>query len=171
MPYYNIYHLKDYQMNIPEAPNLFLIPIYSKHLDSTEKTLKELPPIYDECDVTETINSHIQRINSYVKKKFPRIDWSTTRIVEPRPFVVNNKLYWMLSITPNDFAGITYTVFVNSENNEVIAFDDDEGVYSFVKQGIIKEITEDTEEKTKEELREEKISEIEKLLDEIKSLE
>ena len=123
-----------------------------------------------ELDEDQTLTGPV-RVISYVKKKFPRIDWSTTRIVEPRPFVVNNKLYWMLSITPNDFAGITYTVFVNSENNEVIAFDNDEGVYSFVKQGIIKEITEDTEEKTKEELREEKISEIEKLLDEIKSLE
>jgi len=77
------------------------------------------------------------RVISYVKKKFPRIDWSTTRIVEPRPFVIDSKLYWMMSITPKDFAGITYTVFVNSENNEVIAFDNDKGVYNFIRKDIL----------------------------------
>jgi len=111
------------------------------------------------------------RVVSYVKKKFPTIDWSTTSIIEPRPFVIKGKLYWMLSITPNDFAGIAYTVFVNSENNEIIPFEDDKGVYDFVKQGIIKDTTQETKAKTKEETIQEKIKEIEKLLEEIKELE
>ncbi|GAG21429.1 unnamed protein product, partial [marine sediment metagenome] len=72
-----------------------------------------------ELDEDQTLTGPV-RVISYVKKKFPRIDWSTTGIVEPRPFIINGKLYWMLSITPRDYAGIAYTVFVNSENNEVI---------------------------------------------------
>jgi len=104
------------------------------------------------------------RVISYVRKKFPRIDWSTTKIVEPRPFVIKGKLYWMLSLTPNDFAGIAYTVFINSENNEVIAFENDQGVYNFIKQGIILET------ETEQESIDEKIEKIEKLLEEIKEL-
>ena len=124
-----------------------------------------------ELDEDQTLTGPV-RVVSYVKKKFPRIDWSTTRIVEPRPFVINKKLYWMLSITPNDFAGIAYTVFVNSENNEVIAFEDDEGVYDFVKEGVAEEfVSEEVEGKTKEEMIDDKLAEIEKILEEIRNLE
>jgi len=112
------------------------------------------------------------KVVSYVKKRFPNIDWSSSRIIEPRPFVIKGKLYWMLSITPNDYAGIAYTVFVNSENNEVIAFDNDVDVYDFVKQGNAKkrEAEHIKTSKTKEELRKEKIEEIENLLKELKNI-
>lgn len=115
------------------------------------------------------------KVVSYVRKKFPVIDWSASKIVEPRPFVIKGKLYWMLSITPNDNAGIAYTVFVNSENNEVTAFENDEGVYKFVKEGVAEEKAEAVKTKetaaTKDELRQEKIEQIEKLLEELKQLE
>lgn len=116
------------------------------------------------------------KVVSYVKKKFPRIDWSTAKVVEPRPYVVDNKLYWMLSITPIDFAGISYTVFVNSENNEVIAFDDEVRVYDFVTKGIFREQEEEeysekeTTPTTKEEKTKELINDIESKLEELKKL-
>ena len=69
-------------MNIPDAPNLYLRPIYSTHLDSTEKTLKDLPPVYNECDVTGTINNHIERINSYVKDYIKEAESSKEQFVE-----------------------------------------------------------------------------------------
>jgi len=109
------------------------------------------------------------RVVSYVKKKFPIIDWSATQIVEPRPYVVDNKLYWMLSITPNDYAGIAYTVFINSENNEVLAFENDEGVYNFVKKGVVEEDSTD-QEITTDEQRDQKIKQIERLLEELKQI-
>ncbi len=104
------------------------------------------------------------------KKKVPIIDLSATRIVEPGSFVVNGNFYCMLSITPNDFAGIAYTVFVNSENNEIVTFDNDKGIYKFVKQGVVEEAAEDSDEKTKEELINEKIPNIENLPEEIRRL-
>jgi hypothetical protein len=129
-----------------------------------------------ELNEDQTLTGPVKVI-SYVKKKFPIIDWGSSRIIEPRPFVINGKLFWMMSITPNDYAGIAYTVFVNSENNEVTAFDNDEGVYNFIKKGISEDEVEITEEgtigstdKTTEELRQEKIDQIEKLLEELKAL-
>ena len=123
-----------------------------------------------ELNEDETLTGPVKVI-SYVKKKFPRIDWSNARIVEPRPYVINGKLYWMLSITPIDFAGISYTVFVNSEDNEVIAFDNDRDVYDFVTKGIITEqIIEKEEEVTKEENVKELIEDIENKLEELKKL-
>lgn len=108
------------------------------------------------------------RVVSYVKKKFPRIDWATARVVEPRPYVINGSLYWLLSITPSDFAGISYTIFINSFNNEVITFEDDGEVYKFVEQGLI--LKEEPKKESKEEKRDELIKDIEEKLEELKGL-
>jgi hypothetical protein len=121
------------------------------------------------------------RVVSYIMQKFPIIDWSASKIVEPRPYVIDKTLYWMLSITPNDFAGIAYTVFVNSETNEVYAFQTDEEIFEFIKgeytgkpTDIIIDDNKDQEKATINITRnqeiEEKIAEIEKLLQEIKNL-
>ena len=120
-----------------------------------------------EMDEDKTLTGPV-RVVSYVKKQFPRIDWAEARIVEPRPYVVNGRLYWMLSITPADFAGISYTVFVDSENNDVLSFETDEDVLNFVSKGII--VTEDktTEIPTKD--KEQLIKDIEEKLKELKEL-
>ena len=114
------------------------------------------------------------KVVSYVKKKFPRIDWATAKVVEPRPYVINGNLYWLLSITPYDFAGISYTVFVNSVDNDVIAFEKDNDVYNFIKEGVVEEekLEEEEEEEivSKEEKREKLIKEIEEKLEELKKL-
>jgi hypothetical protein len=123
------------------------------------------------------------RVVSYIMQKFPIIDWSSSRIVEPRPYVINKTLYWMLSITPNDYAGIAYTVFVNSETNEVYAFQKDEEIIEFIKGNtlitptdiILDNTTEtpkitETTNKSEKELIDEKIIQIEDLLKEIKEI-
>jgi len=108
------------------------------------------------------------RVVDYVRKKFPTIDWGEFTIIEPRPYVINTKLYWMLSITPADFAGISNTVFVDAETNDVISFETDDGVIEFVSKGTI------TIEDKKEELitkdKEDLIKEIEDKLEELKEL-
>jgi hypothetical protein len=106
------------------------------------------------------------RVVSYVKKKFPRIDWSTSRIAEPRPYVVDGSLYWMLSITPMDFAGISYSVFVNSENNEVSATQSDSDTQKFISG---EPITIDAEEAPSEDMSQ-IIDEIEQRLAKLKEL-
>lgn len=123
------------------------------------------------------------RVVSYIMQKFPIIDWGASRIVEPRPYVIDKTLYWMLSITPNDYAGIAYTVFVNSETNEVYAFQRDEEIINFISgeakikptDVILEENTTNTQinqdtNKTQKEIIDEKIKEIEVLLEEIKQL-
>ncbi|MFH1849402.1 MAG: hypothetical protein ABH879_04410 [archaeon] len=111
------------------------------------------------------------RVVSYVKKKFPRIDWATAKIVEPRPYVIDGKLYWMLSITPNDFAGISYSVFVNSEDNDVIAFENDMDVYRFIREGVVQNAGDDTDEEPDTSSKiSEKISDIEDQLAELKEM-
>jgi len=108
------------------------------------------------------------RVVSYVKKKFPTIDWSTAKVVEPRPYVINGSLYWLLSITPSDFAGISYTLFINSFNNEVITFENDEDVYKFIEQGL--GLEEEPKKESEEEKRDKLIREIEEKLEELKKL-
>ncbi|MBU1205228.1 MAG: hypothetical protein KKE93_04950 [Nanoarchaeota archaeon] len=120
-----------------------------------------------EMDEDKTLTGPV-RVVSYVKKQFPRIDWTEARIIEPRPYVVNGKLYWMLSITPADFAGISYTVFVDSENNDVLSFETDNDVLNFVSKGIITAEDKITEIPTKD--KEEIIREIEEKLEELKEL-
>jgi len=107
------------------------------------------------------------KVVDYIKKKFPTIDWSSTKITEPRPYVMNSVLYWVLSVTSEDFAGISYTVFVNSWNNEVIAFETEDGVYNFIRGSAAI----DTEKQTSAvKKREQLIADIEAKLKELKEL-
>lgn len=127
-----------------------------------------------EMDEAKTLTGPV-RVVSYVKKKFPIIDWATANVIEPRPYIIDGNLFWELSITPRDFAGISYTVFVNSLNNEVTAFQDDDNVYDFVagKDVVIVESVDDSPDKVisdKDTLVADKIKEIEKQLDELKKL-
>ncbi|HEY1074294.1 MAG TPA: hypothetical protein VGE59_01160 [Patescibacteria group bacterium] len=55
----------------------------------------------------------------YIKKEFPTFDWTAFSLAEPRPLVTNNKLYWLLSIIPNDSAGIANTVLLDTTTNNV----------------------------------------------------
>lgn len=70
-----------------------------------------------------------RKVISYVKA-LPNYVWlegsgknasGTYRIVEPRPVTPDGQdtLYWMLSITPADYARVVATVFVDSTTNEV----------------------------------------------------
>ena len=41
----------------------------------------------------------------------------------------------MLSVTPHDFAGISYTVLVDAENNQVLPFQNEEELAAFIAGG------------------------------------
>ena len=120
-----------------------------------------------ELDEEKTLTGPV-RVVSYVKKQFPIIDWSSSNIIEPRPYVIDGTLYWMLSITPRDFAGIAYTVFVNSENNNVLDFQEDNAIQEFIRGGEI--IEPEKTDDTSEDPIQDKITQIEKALDELKEL-
>ncbi len=76
-----------------------------------------------ELDPGDTLIGPV-RVVSFVRSQFPTIDWSVNRVIEPRPFVKNNTLFWLLSVVPNDFSGISRTVLVNAKTNEVTLFNE-----------------------------------------------
>ena len=99
---------------------IFLVDAFSGRIDLLE--------LDEEMTLTGPV-----RVVSYVRKNFPTIDWSTSQVIEPRPYTRDGVLYWMLSITPMDFAGVSYTVLVNSETNEVYGFQKDDELLAFLK--------------------------------------
>jgi hypothetical protein len=68
----------------------------------------------------------------YIKKSFPTYSWDTFLLVEPRPLAINDQLYWLLSIIPNDSAGIAKTVFLNAKTNVVTGVDTKEEIEKFL---------------------------------------
>lgn len=73
----------------------------------------------------------------YIKREFPSYSWDSFSLAEPRPMKINNELYWLLSIIPNDSAGIAKTVLFNAKSNKVTAFDDSATLETFIKTGAV----------------------------------
>jgi len=73
----------------------------------------------------------------YVKREFPTYNWNSFSLSEPRPINLNKELYWLLSIIPNDAAGIAKTVFFNAKTNKVYGVDTADQVRQFIEEGNI----------------------------------
>jgi hypothetical protein len=73
----------------------------------------------------------------YIKREFPSYSWDSFSLSEPRPMKISGDLYWLLSIIPNDSAGIAKTVLFNAKTNKVVSFDDLATLQNFVKTGSI----------------------------------
>lgn len=73
----------------------------------------------------------------YIKREFPSYSWDSFGLSEPRPMKINGDLYWLMSIVPNDAAGIAKTVLFNAKTNKVTAFDDLATLEAFVKTGTL----------------------------------
>jgi hypothetical protein len=71
----------------------------------------------------------------YAKATFPNYQWGLNAVIlEPRPVVKDETLYWMATITNADKAGVNQTVMVNaSEQGEVTVLDTYEDVVAFVE--------------------------------------
>lgn len=61
------------------------------------------------------------RAYNFIKNAYPCFDWDSFAILEPRPIVRSGELYWMFTITPTTYAGITQTVLVNSRTSEILS--------------------------------------------------
>ncbi|MDO8424455.1 MAG: hypothetical protein Q7S70_00765 [bacterium] len=62
------------------------------------------------------------RARGYITRAYPYFDWDKFYVLEPRPIMRAETLYWMFTVTPTNFAGVTDTVLVNSRSNEVLSF-------------------------------------------------
>ncbi|MBN1786352.1 MAG: hypothetical protein JW825_05140 [Candidatus Methanofastidiosa archaeon] len=102
----------------------------------------------------------------YVKKTFPNFDWFSFYISEPRPIIKNGELYWLVSIVPNDSAGVTMQCVVKAKTSDVTSFASDAEVKAFFEDN---EEGPTDEGITIEDIRD-KIEEVEALLDELKAL-
>jgi len=102
----------------------------------------------------------------YVKKTFPNYDWYSFYISEPRPIIKDGELYWLVSIVPNDSAGVTMQCVVNAKTSEVTSFDSDEKVLAFFEG---EQPLPPDEGVTIEDVKE-KIREVEDILEELKAL-
>lgn len=71
----------------------------------------------------------------YAKATFPNYQWGQNAVIlEPRPVVKDETLYWMATITNADKAGVNQTVMVNaSEQGEVTVLETYEDVVAFVE--------------------------------------
>lgn len=67
----------------------------------------------------------------YVRSAFPSYSWYTRNgdqssgnmiATEPRPFVHGGQLYWMVSVTTVESAGITHTALVNARDASILYF-------------------------------------------------
>lgn len=83
------------------------------------------------------------RIWEYIKSEFPDYKWGEITLLEPRPVVNKNILYWMVSITSTSidsnrsqhYGSISATLLVNAKTNEVLAFKAEQGLRNFLKKG------------------------------------
>jgi hypothetical protein len=77
----------------------------------------------------------VNKALDYAQASFPNYQWGLNAVIlEPRPVVKDETLYWMATITNADKAGVNQTVMVNaSEQGEVTVLETYEDVVAFVE--------------------------------------
>jgi hypothetical protein len=106
----------------------------------------------------------------YIKKEFPTYDWSAFILAEPRPVTINNTLHWLLSIVPNDSAGIAGTVLLNAQTNKVVKIETEAQLRALLAGESISPVPSVEPASDTDTQIQRKIEEIEKQLNELKSL-
>ena len=77
----------------------------------------------------------VNKALDYAQATFPNYQWGQNAVIlEPRPVVKDETLYWMATITNADRAGVNQTVMVNAaEQGEVTVLETYEDVVAFVE--------------------------------------
>ena len=77
----------------------------------------------------------VNKALDYAQATFPNYQWGLNAVIlEPRPVVKDETLYWMATITNADKAGVNQTAMVNaSEQGEVTVLETYEDVVAFVE--------------------------------------
>ena len=61
----------------------------------------------------------VSKITSYVQSKHPNYDWTQVRVVEPIPTIVNDTIYWKVSIITNDYRGLVAIDLVDARTTQI----------------------------------------------------
>lgn len=75
----------------------------------------------------------------YIKREFPSYNWSSFVLSEPRPIKINGDLNWILTIIPDDAAGIAKTVLLDAKTNKVVSFDTETQLKQVLRTGTVTE--------------------------------
>ena len=77
----------------------------------------------------------VNKALDYAKATFPNYQWGQNAVIlEPRPIIKDENLYWMTTITNADKAGVNQTIMVNaSEQGEVTVLETYDDVTAFVE--------------------------------------
>jgi len=65
----------------------------------------------------------ISKVESYIKQHFPMYDWSQFTVEEPTPLLINNTLYWKVSVVTRDYRGLVLVALVNAKTGTVTSID------------------------------------------------
>lgn len=108
----------------------------------------------------------------YIKRAFPTYNWNNFQLAEPRPVTVKGQLNWLLSIIPNDSAGIATTVLFDAKTNKVTEVKTEAELKDLLAgKTEVKEKSETaTQQPDAKAQVQEKINEIQKELDDLKGL-
>lgn len=87
----------------------------------------------------ETLTGPVRAVD-YVRRNNPSVDWSLFHSVEPLPFIREQKLYWKLTVIPDDAAGIAFQSFIDAETNDVYQLDSQAAILSFLEGNTISNI-------------------------------
>ena len=107
----------------PNGPAYSIYKVMLINAHSGEIFLHELPA---ESGITGP-----NRANGYVRGAFPQYQWykrgekesfGNMLAIEPKPLIRDGVLYWQVSMTNIDYAGVTATALVNGNDNSVFAF-------------------------------------------------
>ncbi|MEI6267034.1 MAG: hypothetical protein WCP14_04060 [bacterium] len=86
----------------------------------------------------------------YIRKSFPTYNWNNFTLSEPRPMNIRGDLYWLLSVIPNDSAGIATTVLLDAKTNKVTEVKTEEELKLFITGQPVEVKTESTNANTKD---------------------
>lgn len=106
----------------------------------------------------------------YIKKEFPTYDWTGFTLAESRPIKISGELYWLMSVVPNDHAGIAKTVLLNAKTNKVTGIDTEDQLKTLIAGGTVAATSTTSTPTNKQDEIKAKINAIQGQLDELKKL-
>jgi hypothetical protein len=117
----------------------------------------------------------ISRVESYIKQHYPMFDWSQLVVEEPTPILINDTLYWKVTVITKDFRGLVLVALVNAKTGTVTSIDvtkwDTQTKGNLTADTMLQVISKPTPTKTEEETKlsiEDRIKQLEQLIQQIK---
>lgn len=81
------------------------------------------------------------KVAGFIKAANPTYDWTSVVVLEPRPLIVDEILYWMMSQTSTDYSGVEQTFLLRSTDEEVLAVRTYDELVQFMSEGELDQAT------------------------------